>query len=168
MRGLFENKGEGVVKFLVGAKPDIFASPHVDVGLEDVGMGRAHPRVYAVGTNDQVTIAISFEVLHFCFELELNAERTGALLENIQQALATDAAKAMAARAHDHTAVMHGDVVPIDEGGADRGRAYRIVGFQIAKRFLGKYYAPPESVVRPVTFDHDDLIRGIAQFQRNR
>ncbi len=166
--GLFEDEREGLVELLAGAEPDVFAGAHVDVGLEHVGIGRAHARVHPVGADDQVVALQLIQALHLGLEAQVDAELTRPLLQNFQEPHAADAGKAVAARAHHRAAVMHGDVVPIDEGVADRRRADRIVGVEIAERVLRQHHAPAEGVVRPVALEHHDLVRGIAQFQRNR
>src|SRR5215510_8972433 len=42
MLGLLEYESESVIKFLLCPEPNVFAGTHIDVGLECVGIGRAH------------------------------------------------------------------------------------------------------------------------------
>ncbi len=98
MFGFFEYEREGVVELLMGAEPDIFAGAHIDVGLEDVGVARPHARVDAVGPDDEVEVPIGFKVLRFGLELEPHAKGAGAILQDVQEAFAPDAAKAVAGR----------------------------------------------------------------------
>ena len=65
-------------------------------GLKTCGQRRAHLGVGAVGCHDQVVAAIGFEAIEFRFELQLDAERLGAVLQNIEQPLAPDPAEAVA------------------------------------------------------------------------
>ena len=166
--GFLEDEGEGVVELLMRAEPDIFAGAHIDVGLEMIGMARAHARIHAVGADDQIEIPIGLEVLRLGFELQIDAEGAGAILQDIQQAFASDAAKAVAGRGDNRIAIMHRDVVPIDEILADKLRALRIVGVEIVERLVGQHDAPAERIVRPVAFDHNHIVCGIAPFQGNR
>ena len=74
----------------------------------------------------------------------------------------------MTARAHRLAAIVHRDVVPVDEDFADERRALRIVGFEIGERFVGQHHAPAERVVRPIALDDDNLVRGVPPLQRDR
>ena len=78
--GFLENEGEGLVEFLVGAEPDIFAGAHVDVGLEHVGMSRAHARIDAVGGDDQVVVLVGVEIRRLGLEAQIDAEFARAVL----------------------------------------------------------------------------------------
>ena len=66
------------------------------------------------------------------------------------------------------TAIVHRDIVPINEKLANARRAFRIVGLEIGERLVGQHHAPAERVVRPVALDDHDLVRGIPPLQRNR
>src|SRR3972149_6618015 len=147
--GFLENKGERVVELLMRAEPDIFAGAHIDVGLEMIGMARAHARIHAVGADDQVEIPIGLEVLRLGFELEIDAEGAGAILQDIQQAFASDAAKAVAGRGDNGIAIMHRDVVPIDEIFANKLRALRIVGVEVVERLARQDGTPARRIRRP-------------------
>ena len=118
--------------------------------------------------DDEVEVAIGFEVLRFGFELQIDAKCAGAILKDVQQSFAPDAAEAVAGRSDDRIAIVHRNVVPIDEIVSNELRALRIVGFKVVERFVGEHDAPAESIVRPVTLDHDHVVRGIAPFQGNR
>ncbi len=61
--GFLEDEGEGVVEFLVGAEPDVFAGAHVDIRLEHIGVSGANAGIDAVGADDQVVVVISVEIL---------------------------------------------------------------------------------------------------------
>ncbi len=163
--GFLEDEGEGVVEFLMGAEPDVFAGAHVDVGLENAGVARSHARIHAVGRHDEIEVAIGVEVLRLGFELQRHAKCAGALLQDVQQPLAPDAAEAVAGRGDDRIPIVHRDIVPIDEIFANEFRAFGVIGLQVAERLVGEHDAPAESVVRPVALDHDHLVRGIAPFQ---
>jgi len=93
--GLLEDKGEGVVEFLLRAKPDIFAGAHLDVGLEHIGVGGAHPRIHAIRTHDEIVIGVGSDIFSLRLEFELDPERKGTFLKDIQQPLAADAGKSV-------------------------------------------------------------------------
>ncbi len=74
----------------------------------------------------------------------------------------------MTARAHRFAAIVHRDVVPVNERLADERRALRIVGFEVGQRFVGQHHAPAERVVRPIALDDDNLMRGVPPLERDR
>src|SRR5450759_1584895 len=74
----FEYESECVVEFLTGSEPDILAGAHIDIGLENIAMVCSYARVYAVGRDDKVEVAIGFEVFRFSLELELHTKCAGA------------------------------------------------------------------------------------------
>ena len=82
----------------------------------------------------------------------LDAERRRALLKNIEQPLALDAAEAMAAAA-DHLAVdVHVDVVPVIEAVDDGGMRFGIGVRKIGHGLVREHHAPAKGVVRPIAF----------------
>ena len=101
-------------------------------------------------------------------EHELDAERCAARLQDIEQALAADAAEAVAARADLAAADVDLDVVPVVERAED-GVGGRRVGFaQVAERLVGEHDAPAERVVRAVALDHADAVRGRLPLHQQR
>ncbi len=121
-------------------------------------MARSYARIHAIGPDDQIEVAIGFEVLRFGFELELHAKFAGAILKDIQEPFAPDAAKAVAGRGNDRIAIVHRDVVPIDEIVPYERRAFRVIGLEVAERLVGEHDAPAERIVRSVALDHDHLV----------
>ena len=102
MLRLFEGEGEGV-ESLVRAEPDEAAPAQVDVGLEDIGIALADTAVEAVAGDDQVGVVLGGQCLvvrRVGLEHQLDAQRQAALLQDVEQPLAPDAAEAVAARAH--------------------------------------------------------------------
>jgi hypothetical protein len=91
------------------------------------------------------------------------AQGLGAALQQQEQALAADAAEAVAGRQRLRALEMDGDVVPIGEMRADCRRADRVIGGKIGEGFVGKHHAPAEGVVGPVTLDNNNIRRRIAQ-----
>jgi len=88
-----ENEGEGVVELLMRAEPDIFCRRALDIGLEDVGMGRPHPRIDAVGANNQIVVAVVVEARRLGFKPQFDAQFPSAALQDVQQTLTPDAGK---------------------------------------------------------------------------
>ena len=146
------------MKPLPRAEPDVLAGAYIDVRLEDVGQRGANPRVRAVGRDHQIVAAVGVRALELGVELEGDAERARAILQNVEQTLAADAAEAVARRARHSAAVEHGDVVPVDEGAPDGVGALRIAGGEIREGFVRQHDAPAERVVRPIALDDDDLV----------
>ena len=166
--GLLEDEGERVLEPLAGAEPDVFAGPHVDVRLEHVSQGAANLRVGAVGRNDQIVAAVAVGAVELGLELQRDAECTRPILQDIEQALAADAAKAVARRARHPAAVEDGDVVPVDERAPNGFGAVGIAGVEIDEGFVRQHHAPPERVVGPVALDDDDLMAGLAPLHGDR
>ncbi len=122
--GLFEGEGEGV-EGLVRAQPDEAAVGQIDVGLEDVGVALADAAVEAVAGDDQVGLVLrgnGLVVGGVGLEHQIDAKREAALLQDVQQLLAADAAEAVASRAHLAALEEHLDVVPVMELVADERR----------------------------------------------
>ena len=99
---------------------------------------------------------------------QIDAQRKRALLEQIEQLLAADAAEAVASRDDAIAAIVHRYVVPIGEMLADGFCAQRIVAGEIIERLIGQHHAPAEGVVGTVTLDHGNVMCGIAQLHADR
>ena len=97
--GLLKGEGEGV-EFFVRSQPDKAAGAQVDVGFEGVGVARAHPAVQAIAGNHQVRLVLCCQrliVLDLRFKHQRDAELKATILQDVEQALASYAAKTMAA-----------------------------------------------------------------------
>ncbi len=155
--GFLEGEGEGVEQ-LVGTEPDEAAVAHVDVGPEGVGVAGADAAVEPVARDHQVGVGIRLFVVHVGFENQFHAEFLAALLKDVQQPLAADAAKAMTAR-HDLLAAnIDFDVVPMIEGVEDLRCSDRIRRLQVAEGLVGKHDPPTEGVVRSVALHDGDVV----------
>ncbi|MCY1222964.1 hypothetical protein D9M72_350730 [compost metagenome] len=166
--GLLEGKGEGVEQ-LVRAHPDKAALARVDVRLERVGVAGADAAVQAVRGDHQVGLVLHRQRLvvgHIGLEHQLHAQRFAARLQDIEQALAADADKAMAAGADGAPADVDVDIVPVVEGRVDLGGADRVGFLQVIHGGVREHHAPAEGVVGPVALDHDDLIGRILQLHQ--
>ena len=137
-------------------------------GLNTFAQRRPHFGIDAVGADDQVVVAIVRHVACFGLKFEPDARGLGAVLQNVEQPPAADAAEAVAGRARDRAAIVNRDVVPVDERFADRLGAVAVILFEIGERIVGQNDAPAERVVRAVALDDDDVVRRIAQLQRDR
>ena len=80
-------------------------------------------------------------------ELQLDAERGRALMQQPQQGRARAAAKAVAADPMHAAFEMDRDIVPIGEILRDRAIAFRIGGLEGLQRLVGKHDAEAERVV---------------------
>ena len=165
--GLLEDEGERV-EHLVGAEPDVLVPAHLDARLENRGVAAPRPAVDAVGRDDQVGVSTGVRMVDLGFEPQLDAEAPRPLLQDIEQALARDASKAMAARADDLPLEVHVDVVPVLEAACNRRGAVRVVLPQPVQRLVGEHHAPTERVVGAVALDHEDVVRRVAQLHRDR
>src|SRR5947207_2078018 len=83
------------------AEPDETATPHIDVRLERRRVFLPDPAVAAVGRDHDVRGEVArcrLVVDDIGLEVELDAERLAASLQDVEQALSGDAAKPMATR----------------------------------------------------------------------
>ena len=138
MLGLLEGKSESV-KSLVRAQPDKAAGAQVNVGLEGVCVARAHPAVQAVAGNHQVGLVLCRQrlvVFDIGFKHQRHAQLQAAILQDVEQALAPHAAKAMAAGAHAATFEKDLDVIPVVEGITDDVGADRVGAAQVVQRLV--------------------------------
>ena len=165
--GLLEDESEGVEQ-PIGAEPDVFVAAQLDARPKCRGEALAHAAVDAVRRDDQIGVAISGKILDLALELQPDAEAARALLQDVQQALAGDAGKAMAARADDVPLEVDVDVVPVLEGCLDRGSALGVVLPEIGECLVREHHAPAEGVVGAVALDHQHVVRRVAQLHRDR
>ncbi len=89
-------------------------------------------------------------------ELQLDAGGGGLLLEHAQQRVTAHAAEAVSGRAEHLAAVVHVDVVPVDEVFRDAAVGVRIGVGNTGHRGVGEHDAEPERVVGAVTLDDPD------------
>ena len=165
--GFREGESEGVER-LGRAKPDELVSARVDVDSERVGEAVADAAVDAVRGDDQIVCA-PFGIVRvaFGFEAQLDAQFSGAILQDFEQPLAPNADEAVARRANGFTMDVDVDVVPMREFvGDDLGRD-RVVGHEVVDRLVGKDHAPAEGHPARVALEHMDLVARIAQLHRD-
>src|SRR4029453_4447243 len=145
--------------------------PQIDVGREGIEVARADPAVEPVGGDDQVSVEFARRrdvVDHLGLEPKLDAEGLATLLQNVEQALATEAAKGVAARGDCGPPEMDVDVVPVVERTRDFARGRRIGRLEVAHRVVGKHDPPAEGVVWAIALDDADRVRRIALLEKKR
>src|SRR5690606_21599190 len=101
MLSVDEGKRKGI-ESLFCAQPDKAAFTHVDIRLKGVGITGANPAVQAIGGDHQICIIFLRDFLivgDIGFEYEFHSDLFTPCLQNIEQFLATDANKPMAAAA---------------------------------------------------------------------
>ena len=163
MLGLFEREGEGVELFL-GAQPHKAALAQVDVGLVNAGVTGADAAVEAVAGNHQVGAVLRGQGLvvgHVGLEHQLHTQLQAAVLQDVEQPLAANAAKAVAGGAHAAPLEEHLDIVPMVERIANQRGCGRIGRLQIRQRLVRQHHAPAEGVERPVALHHGDTVRWV-------
>ncbi len=167
--GLFEDESKRVIELLIGAEPNEFVLAHIDGGLEVMCEFGTRLGIQSIRRNDDIVVFGEFSgVGDFGLKNQFHAKRAGALLQQHEQLLARNAGKAVAARYDSLTAIVHRDVVPISEMGADRRSADRIVGGDVVECLVGKHHSPAERIVRPVALEYGDVVRGVAQLHADR
>ena len=135
MLGLLKRKSKSVKRFF-RAQPNKAAIAQFHIGLVGVGIAAAQAAVQAVAGNHHIGAVLGgngLVVLHIGLEHQLYAQRDAAVLQDIEQPLAANAAKAMAARAHTAPLEKHFDIVPMVERVANQLGADRVGHLQIAE-----------------------------------
>ena len=168
--GLLEGEGEGVKGF-VRAQPDKAAIAGVDVGLEHLGIAAADAAVQAVAGNHQVSLVLLRQrlvVRHIDLEHQLHPQRQTAVLQDVEQVLAPDAAKAVATGAHTTALEKHLDVVPMVERIANQLAGDRVGRAHVVQRLVRQHHAPAKGVKRLVALGHGDAVRGVLQLHQQR
>src|SRR2546421_1132822 len=113
-------------------------------------MAGARAAVGPVCGDDEVGIGECALILHFMLECLLDAELTGALLQQVEQALAAYAAEAMSA-AHEAPAVdVNRDVIPVVEARGDRPVGLGVGGAEVLHGPVGEHHPPAERIIRAV------------------
>ncbi|MNQ88165.1 hypothetical protein D3C85_1034200 [compost metagenome] len=164
--GLDEGEGEGV-EHLLGAQPDKAAAALVDVGVEGVGVAGADLAVDAVGGNDEVGVVFPGDglvVLDEVFKHQLHAHVFATRLQDVQQLLAANADKAVAAAADAAAFEMDVDVIPMVECIANGLSGNGVCLAQVLHGGVGEHHAPSKSVIRTIAFDDGDVVGGVLQF----
>ena len=120
MLGFFKDKRKGIIKFLMCAQPNEFTFSDINIRLELGFVFRANARVYAIAGNHQVIFfLIAFDTVEFGRELHLNAQLTGALLQQHQHPFAANTCKPVATRNGANTVMHNGDIIPVGKVIAD-------------------------------------------------
>ena len=165
--GLAKGEGEGIQQ-LGAAQPDETALAHLDIGLEVRFVLTPGLRVQTVRGHQQIgTAGQDFRVLHFTAVMQVDTQLLGPRRENLQQADARDAAKAMTARG-DLAATKPGiDVIPVAEGRQDLAMSLGIGTLEIAQRGIREHHPPAEGIGRPVALMDVNLGLGIGQLEQN-
>src|SRR6202171_4083922 len=89
-------------------------------------------------------------------------------MQDVQQSLAPDAGKTMAAGRNCSSLEVHLDVVPVAEGIENFAMRLRIGGLQIAKRLIRKHHTPTKGVVGAVALDDRNIVSRIGPFHQQR
>ena len=128
-------------------------------------MAGARAAVGPVCRDDEVGIGECALILHVVLECLLDTELTGALLQQVEQALAAYAAEAVSA-AHEAPAVdVNRDVIPVVKARGDRPVGLGLGGAEVIHGPVGEHHAPAERIIRAVALvDFDARERhGLAQ-----
>ena len=129
--GLLERKRERVEQPM-RAEPDETAFAPLDLGLKHVLVLRPDRAVETVAGDDKVAIVKHRLAGNLGLEDQPYAELLATLLQDVQQPLAADAAKAVATRCDRPSLEAHIDVIPVAEGVENLSVRLRIGGLEIA------------------------------------
>ena len=153
-------EGEGL-EDLVGAEPHVPATPHVQRGLELVGVLGAHQRVDAVRRDHQVVVAGELlDIGGRRAEVDVDPEVRAPTLEDLEQSLAAQRREAVPAAGDDLALVVHVDVVPARELALHLVVDDRVGVSDATEGLVGEDDAEAERVVGGVALPHGDLVIG--------
>ncbi len=166
----FDRKREGVEGF-GGAEPDETALAQVDVGLVGRRILGADAAVQAVGGDDEVRVDV-FDARVIGRKLggkaQVHAQFAAAVLQDVEQTPAADAAKPVTRRAHAAALEVDLDVVPVVERLMDLRRGLGVGAAQRAEHLVRQHDAPAEGVRRRVALDQRDLMRRVLLLHQQR
>ena len=157
MLGFFKAKGEGV-KGLFGSQPHKAAAARVDVWLKAGGIAGADAAVQAIARDHQICAILLRQrliVLHIRLKDQLHAQLLATVLQDIEQMLSANAAKAVACGAHAAALEEDLDIVPMIEGIANELGARGISGAQILQGLIGEHHPPAKRIKGPIALHHD-------------
>ena len=158
MRRLEDVEGERL-EDLVGAEPHVAATPHVERGLEVVGVLGAHERVEAVRRDHEVVVGGELlDIRGSRPEPDVDPEVRTPTLEDLEQSLAAQRREAVPAAGDDLTLVVDVDVVPARELSLHLVVDDRVGVCDPAERLVGEDDAETEGVVGSVALPHADLV----------
>ena len=164
MVGLFEDKGECIVKFLVRAHPDKGAFSHFYIRFES--LLKFHPGlgIKTVTGDDQIIISHIFRGRsRFGLELQVDAQTARTVLQDQQQRLATYSAKSVSRRPDNPPPVVQRDIIPIGKMAADLIGAYGIVLCEIIQSLVRQNHTPTKGIIGFVALKHGDFRVGQAK-----
>ena len=163
--GLLKNEVEGV-ELLVGAEPDKPVGPRDHVGFKHIGVQVADARVDAVAGDDQIGIREVGVGHHVLLKHQLDTQLFTTRLQDVEQLLAANAHKTVAAAADGAALETQLDVVPVVEGLLDGGGGGWVPLAHVLHGGVGEHHAPAKSVVRLVALDHGDVVCRILHFHQ--
>ena len=164
--GFLEGEGEGI-EALARAQPHEAAQALLDLGLERLAILLAQRAVHAVGGHHQVGVVVARQLGHVQgqgLEHQVHAQRAAARGEDVEQALAPDAAKAVAVRGDGGALEVDVDRVPMIERFQDGARARFVGPGQLAQRLVREHHTPAKGIPWPVALDDGHRMRRVAQF----
>ena len=139
-----------------------------DLRLEDLGVRPSHQAVDPVRPDDEIGALEFFEVMDLVLELQPDAERLAAALQDVEQNFPRDAGEHMAAGADLRIAVVNVDRVPAGEALADLGIGVVVGVAQRPKRFFRKHHPPTKGRVRRVSLDDPHLVARVGLLGQQR
>jgi hypothetical protein len=139
-------------------RTDVDGCPHRPAAASGIREQPSHGTVHAVGGHDQVGISELVETVHFALELHLHACRACLLLQHVQQAMAAHAAEAVAGRSDRLAAIVHLDVVPVNELACDRAVGVGVGLGDASHRGVREHHAKAERVVGTIALEDENLV----------
>ena len=104
-------------KYRVRSEPNGSALSDVDVWPENFRISRARFAIHPIRGKHEIGVLTDRVIVHLELEVLADTQRFGPLLEDVQQASATNAAKPVATEPYDLATKLDFDVVPVAEVG---------------------------------------------------
>ncbi len=168
-RRLDEDEGEGVEPAR-RPQPDVAVGARVGARAELRREAAPHERVHAVRCNDELPPFGSqrLQVGDLVPVAQRDPQRRRALLQELQEHLARDAAEAVPPRGDRAPAHVDVDVVPVREVIEDRLVRRRVGLAEVLQRLVGEDHPPAEGVVGGIALVHRDVGAGVCLLEEER
>src|SRR5690606_23880908 len=167
--GAHEGVGEGL-EDLGGAEPDVGVGSGGEAGAEMVGVAGAQGAVHAVGGHHQVGVGQPVG-RDLAAEGEVDAETAGAVGEQVEQPVASDAVPLVAPVPGGQVPLLVGDVgdalPPVHGVGLHGAGRLRVVCAQALQQGPPVGHAPAVGGALRASFVDGDVVGGVVEFQQD-
>jgi hypothetical protein len=156
------------VEQLVRAQPNVFVFSRVQRRLEELTVGSTHKAVGSISAHEQIAVVHEFTHLnHIGVKLEVNAEVTTPLVQNVQEAESRDAGEFIAPDGDFLILVNDIHVIPDLTTVGDLDVGFLVAVLQVGKRLVGKNNTPAKRIIGTIPLQDGDVMGWIQFFHQN-